>query len=139
MSLLTRTLMECERTSAMEFAQELSRDEGLQIIMREQGLRAAMQAAARQADSRRGPVHQNPGPAGHPDPRSAGARSGRPDPIGAPIANNSQGQPEVRVVGRARPAKPIRTAKSGVVPEPDQVTSRRPEPRPVTGPLEPRG
>jgi hypothetical protein len=49
-------------------------------------------------------------------------------------------RPEVRVVGRvSHPIKPIRSAKSTIVPEPDQIQSKRPEPRPVVGPLEPRG
>ena len=47
MSTVTRIIMEAEAASAMDF-------------MREEGLRAAMQAAARQADSHRGPVHQEP-------------------------------------------------------------------------------
>jgi hypothetical protein len=126
MSTVTRTIIEAETVSARE---------AMRTAMREEALRAA----ARQADSRREPIHQKPVPAGHPDPRSAGARPGRPDPVGAPTGNNSLGQPEVRVVGRSRPAKPIRSAKSVIVPEPDQIISRRPDPRPVTGPLEPRG
>ena len=137
MSFLTRVMLEAEDASAIDLIQ---RNGGLQRVLREEGLRAAMQAAARQADSRREPIHQEPGPGGHSDPRPAGARPGRPDPIGTPISNNSLGQPEVRVVGRARPsAKPIRSAKSQIVPEPDQIQSERPKPRPVTGPLEPQG
>jgi hypothetical protein len=119
MSTVTRVIMEAEATSAREF---------ILAAMREEGLRAAMQAAARQADSRREPIHQKPVPAGHPDPRSAGAGPGRPDPVGTPITNNSPGRPDVRVVGRARPAKPIRSAKSAIVSEPDQVRSERPKP-----------
>jgi hypothetical protein len=43
-------------------------------------------------------------------------------------------------VGRSlRPAKPIKSAKSATVPEPDQVHSERPNPRLVTGSLEPQG
>ena len=94
--------------------------------MREEALRAALRASARQADSRREPlrqepmrqepVHQNPGPGSHPDPHVAGG----------PITNNSLGRPEVRVVGRSRPAKPIRSTKSAVVPEPDQIQSAPP-------------
>ena len=48
----------------------------------------------------------------------------------------------VTVVGRApKPAKPrpIRSTKSSVVPEPDQIMSPRPKPRSVVGPLEPQG
>ena len=49
---------------------------------------------------------------------------------------------DVTVVGRApKPAKPrpIRSTKSSVVPEPDQIMSPRPKPRSVVGPLEPQG
>jgi hypothetical protein len=137
MSLLTQIMLEAERASAAEFSLALSRDAGLRAILREEGLRAAMQAAARQADSRREPIRQTPAPAGHPDPRSVGTRSSRPDPVGTPITNNSSGQPEVRVVGRARPTKPMQSGKSRIVPEPDQIQSpplgRR------SSPLEPPG
>ena len=52
----------------------------------------------------------------------------RPDPhvAGGPITNNSLGRPEVRVVGRSRPAKPIHSVKSKIVPEPDQIQSAPP-------------
>ena len=47
--------------------------------------------------------------------------SSSPEPIGAsPIT-----RPEARVVGRApRPAKPIQSVKSKIVPEPDQIQSK---------------
>jgi hypothetical protein len=44
----------------------------------------------------------------------------------APIANNFSGRPDVHVVGRARLAKPIRSVKSRIVPEPNQVQSAPP-------------
>ena len=46
MSLLARTMLEAERDSALAFIQAVSHDGGLQAILREEGLRAAMQAAA---------------------------------------------------------------------------------------------
>ena len=101
MSTVTRIILEAEATSARE------------------AMRAAMQAAARQADSRRGPVgqeplRQEPDPGSHPDPHVSGV----------PISNNSPGRPDVHVVGRSpRSTKPIRSVKSRIVPEPDQVQS----------------
>ena len=83
-------------------AETVSAREFIRAVMGEEGLRAA----ARQADARRGAMRQ--------------------EPIGAPITNNSPGRPEVRVVGRSRPAKPIRSAKSAIVPEPDQIQSAPP-------------
>ena len=44
MSLLIRTMLEAERDSAMDL---ISHEAGLQAILREEGLRAAMHAAAR--------------------------------------------------------------------------------------------
>jgi hypothetical protein len=112
MSLLTRIIMEAERISALEF-------------IREEGLRAVMQAAARQANMRREPTRQEPAPAG-------------PARVGTPITDNPAGQPVVSVVGRAtRPTKPIRSTKSTVVPEPDQLQSAPPTRR--SSPLEPPG
>jgi len=68
------------------------------------------------------------------------ARDSRLDPRPGNARDTDMGRPEVRVVGRApRPANPIRSAKSAIVPEPDQVQSERPNSRMVTGPLEPRG
>ena len=71
-------------------------------------------------------------------------RDARPGtPYGASYGNardTDMGRPEVRAVGRSSgPANPIRSAKSKIVPEPDQVQSGRPSSRTVTGPLEPRG
>ena len=43
-------------------------------------------------------------------------------------------------IGRAHPTgRPVRSAKSQIVPEPDQIKSTRPEPRPFAGRFEPRG
>ena len=107
MSTVVKLILEAEAASAMDF---------MRAAMREEGLRAAMQAAARRADSRREPSV----------------------PIGAPIANNSPGRPEVRVVGRSpQPARPIRhSMKSRIVPEPDQIQSAPPR---RSSPLEPPG
>ena len=78
-------------------------------------MRAAMrEEGARRADSRREPSV----------------------PIGAPIANNSPGRPDVSMVGRSRPAKPIQSVKSKIVPEPDQIQSAPPR---RSSPLEPPG
>ena len=71
-------------------------------------------------------------------------RDARPGtPYGASYGNardTDMGRPEVSVVGRApRPTKPVQSAKSAIVPDPDQVKSERPNPRMVTGPLQPRG
>ena len=58
MSFLTKVMLEAEDTSAMD---SIARDENLQAILREEGLRAAMQAAARQSNMRRmPPVYQDP-------------------------------------------------------------------------------
>ena len=105
MSTVVKLILEAEAASAMDF---------MRAAMREEGLRAAMQAAARRADSRRE----------------------QSVPIGAPIANNSPGRPDVSMVGRSRPAKPIQSVKSKIVPEPDQIQSAPPR---RSSPLEPPG
>ena len=98
MSTITRVIIEAETVSAREF---------IRAVMGEEGLRAAMQAAARQADSRRGPVRQEPG---HQKPASV-------EPLPS----------EVRTVGRSpRSTKPIRSTKSTIVPDPDQLQSAPP-------------
>ena len=57
MSFLTKVMLEAEDTSAID---SIARDENLQAILREEGLRAAMQAAARQSNMRRmPPVYQD--------------------------------------------------------------------------------
>jgi hypothetical protein len=59
-----------------------------------------------------------------------------------PIGNARELEPlrYVTHVGRSpRQRGPIKSAKSAIVPEPDQVRSERPNPRPVVGPLEPQG
>ena len=124
MSFLTKVMLEAEDTSARE---------AMRAAMREEGLRAAMQAAARQADSRRGLVHQEPGPGSRrPDPRVGAGSS-----MSGPISNNSPGRPDVTMVGRSpRPAKPIQSVKSRIVPEPYQIQSAPPH---RSSPLEPPG
>jgi len=78
MSFLTKVMLEAEDTSARE---------AMRAAMREEGLRAAMQTAARQADSRRGPVHQEPGPGSRrPDPRVGAGSS-----MSGPISNKLSG------------------------------------------------
>ena len=112
MSTVTRIMLEAETASAMDF---------MRAVMGEEGLRVAMQAAARQTASRRGPVHQEPGPGSRrPDPRVGAGSS-----MSGPISNNSPGRPDVTMVGRSpRPAKPIQSVKSRIVPEPDQIQSK---------------
>ena len=124
MSTLTRIMLEAEAASGRE---------AMRAAMREERLRAAMQAAARQADSRRGPVHQEPGPGSRrPDPRVGAGSS-----MSGPISNNSPGRPDVTMVGRSpRPAKPIQSVKSRIVPEPYQIQSAPPR---RSSPLEPPG
>jgi len=114
MSTVTRIMLEAEAASGRE---------AMRAAMREEGLRAAMQTAARQADSRRGPVHQEPGPGSRrPDPRVGAGSS-----MSGPISNNSPGRPDVTMVGRSpRPAKPIQSVKSRIVPEPYQIQSAPP-------------
>ena len=168
MSFLTKVMREAEDTSAMD---SIARDENLQAILREEGVRAAMQAAARQSNMRRmPPVYQDPAhqddparrpPLGQdpepqiadsgrvvrdrgglatnnnsparPDPSSHAADSNRAGPTrvgGDFITRNPAGQPEATMVGRSRPTKPpIRSTKSAIVPEPDQIQSPPPEPR----------
>jgi hypothetical protein len=116
MSTVTRVIMEAEAASSEQAVR--------------QSLRAALQELARQGVLR---VRTNrpagPGEAGPAGPGVAGpARvggAGSSGGVGAPIANNSPGRPDVRVVGRSpQPAKPIRRSmKSRIVPEPDQVQS----------------
>jgi hypothetical protein len=45
------------------------------------------------------------------------------------ITNNTPGRPSVSMIGRSRPAKPIQSGKSKIVPEPDQIQSAPPGPR----------
>jgi hypothetical protein len=57
---------------------------------------------------------------------NASSRSapGKNVPGGMPVTSNDPGHPSVHVVGRARVAKPpIRSVKSRIVPEPDQIQS----------------
>jgi hypothetical protein len=143
MSLLTKLIVEAERASVVEFVQALERDAGLRTILREKGLQAAMQVVtARPAGMRRtrpnGPGEAGPVVTGA--TRAGGSRQGAsPTGAGTPISHNSTpGRPDVTVVGRARPAgHPIQSAKSKIVPEPDQIWSEPPGRRPSL--LEPPG
>jgi hypothetical protein len=47
-------------------------------------------------------------------------------PANTPVSNSASNNPSVHVIGRARPGsmKPIQTAKSKIVPEPDQIQSK---------------
>ena len=124
MSVVTRVIVEAEAISSREALR----------LMREEDLRAAMRAALQEL-VRHGLLRvrtnrpAGPGEAGPAGPGVAGpARvggAGSSGGVGAPIANNSPGRPDVRVVGRSpQPAKPIRRSmKSRIVPEPDQVQS----------------
>jgi hypothetical protein len=95
----------------------------------DQGMRAL---AARASTAARVGAH-------HPDARSPDARSpeeGRP----GSARDTDMGRPMAVGVGRAHPTgRPIRSVKSQIVPEPDQIKSKRPEPRPFAGRFEPRG
>jgi hypothetical protein len=164
-TIVKSVIIEAERASAREFMRALSHEEGLRVILREERLRAAMQAAARQADMRRVPVHQEPWSAHQNQarqdselhvadsgrvvrvggmPTTINNSPGRPDPhVAGPtqvgggfITNNTPGRPDVTMVGRSRPTKPIRLAKSKIVPEPDQIKSAPPR---RSSPLEPPG
>ena len=95
MSLITRIILEAETVSARE------------------AMRTAWRASMAQAALRREPAGRRSDPRANTSPTGAGA----------PTGNNSPGQPVVHVVGRARAAKPIRSVKSRIVPEPDQVQS----------------
>jgi hypothetical protein len=128
MSTITRIIMEAERTSAMEF---------VRALMREEEMRAAMAAASQATLARKTAVlRQNPR---HPDARPPDARSpgeGRP----GSARDMDMSRPMAVGIGRAHPTgRPIRSAKSTIVPEPDQIKSKRPEPRYFAGRFEPRG
>jgi hypothetical protein len=103
MSTVTRIILEAEAASSRE------------------AMRAALRASVRQAASRREPTRQEP-------VRQDSRPGSRPGPsMSGPIGNNSLGQPDVHMVGRSpQPAKPIRSMKSRIVPEPDQIQSAPP-------------
>ena len=142
MSFLTKVMLEAEDTSAMD---SIARDENLQAILREEGLRAAMQAVSRQTLVRKpssahqdpsSPVRQEPV---RQDPEPRVADSGRVVRVGGDlITNNSAGRPDITAIGRSRPTKPMQSGKSKIVPEPDQIQSAPPGPR-RSSPLEPPG
>jgi hypothetical protein len=148
MSTIVEILREAEVTLPVSLVQALEkalRRERQERQLREEGLRAAMQAAARQADSRRGAVHQGSmrqqpayqQPPVRQDSEPRVADSGRVVVGGDLISNNSPGRPDVTMVGRvSRPAKPIQSVKSKIVPEPDQIQSAPPR---RSSPLEPPG
>ena len=137
MSTITRIIMEAERASYLE--------EALRQIRRgrDQGMRAlaahapAARVGAHHPDMR--PSDTRPLDAHRPDARPPDARSpeeGRP----GSARDMDMGRPMAIGIGRAHPTgRPIRSAKSQIVPEPDQIKSKRPEPRYFAGRFEPRG
>ena len=136
MSTITRIIMEAERTSYLE--------EALRQVRRgrDQGMRAlaahapAARVGAHHPDMR--PPDTRPLDARRPDARPPDARSpeeGRP----GSARDMDMGRPMAIGIGRAHPTgRPIRSAKSQIVPEPDQIKSKRPEPRYFAGRFEPR-
>ena len=100
MSTIVKLVLEAERASRVEASEEALR----------QALRQSLQRSRQEQERVRAGC----------DPRVAS-----PDQAG-PIGNNSPGRPVVHVVGRARAANPIRSAKSRIVPEPDQTQSTPP-------------
>jgi hypothetical protein len=143
MSFLTRVMLEAEDASAIDLIQ---RNGGLQRVLREEGLRAAMQAAARQSNLRVNSSGRLDRSANRPNgPGEAGpvrtgsgvvspARGGSSIQVGGDlITNNTPGRPSVSMIGRSRPAKPVQSA------EPDQIWSAPPGPRRRSSPLETPG
>jgi hypothetical protein len=140
MSTIVEILRETEVTLPVSLVQALEkalRRERQERQFQEEGLRAAMRAAAQASLARKTALRQEPGRQGsgrqepstprepvHQEPTSG---SHYPD---SSLTNYgaSGGRSEVRAVGRARPAKPIRSTKSAIVPEPDQVQSAPPVP-----------
>jgi hypothetical protein len=117
--------------------------------LREEGLRAQMQAASQASLARKTALRQEPVQRGsgrqepaHQEPDLAPlgvADSGRVVRVGGDlITNNTPGRPDITSVGRARPTKPIQSVKSKIVPEPDQIQSAPPGRR-RSSPLEPPG
>ena len=137
MSTITRIIMEAERASYLE--------EALRQIRRgrDQGMRAlaahapAARVGAHHPDMR--PPDTRPLDAHRPDARPPDARSpeeGRP----GSARDMDMSRPMAVGIGRAHPTgRPVRSAKSQIVPEPDQIKSKRPEPRYFAGRFEPRG
>jgi hypothetical protein len=85
-------------------------------------------------------VRVHPPGAHRPDARPPNARppeEGRP----GSARDMDMARPVAVGIGRAHPTgRSIqRSAKSQIVPEPDQIKSKRPEPRPFAGRFEPRG
>jgi len=152
MSTITRIIMEAERASYLE--------EALRQIRRgrDQGMRAlAAHAPAarvgahhpdmRPPDTRPLDAHRpdaRPPDARHPDVRHPDARppDARSPEEGRPgsARDMDMSRPMAVGIGRAHPTgRPVRSAKSQIVPEPDQIKSERPEPRYFAGRFEPRG
>jgi len=128
MSTIIRTVLEGEETSKTEaMMQTLRQSLHLERQRQERQRRLVMQHAALAGSHRAG------------DRRDA--RSGDLHSDGA--RDTDMARPVVQVVGRANNTQPMRpsarSAKSTIVPEPDQIQSKRPNPLPVTGPFEPRG
>jgi hypothetical protein len=121
MSLITRTIMEAEAASGRE---------AVWTALREWARRGLLRARANQPAGVgvAGPVVAGPARAGSSKQARGGAS---PTGVGTPIGNNSPGQPVVQAIGRARVAKPIRSVKSRVVPEPDQLQSGPPTRREI--------
>jgi hypothetical protein len=168
MSLLTKLIWEAERESVVEFMQaSASRSSSSSRASASQAAMQAAATSRQQAGMRRmrpnspnrpngpgeaGPVRVGGGGGGGGDDassttRAAGPAAARvgssPTGVGAPISHNSTpGRPDVTVVGRARPstmAHPIRSAKSKIVPEPDQIQSPPPPGPRRSSLLEPPG
>jgi hypothetical protein len=128
MNTFVEIVLEAERESVKE----------LMGRMREEALRAAMRAAAqaslaqktalRQEPGRQGSGRQEPGrqEPGRQNSEPRVADSGRVVRVGGDFVYNNSGRPDVTMVGRARPTKPIQSVKSKIVPEPDQIQSARP-------------
>ena len=128
MSLLTRIIMEAERDSAL---QELARHGLLRV-------RTNRPAGPGEAGPVRvggaGPIRAGSSTQAR---RGASPTGASPTGVGTPISSNSAAHPDVHVIGRSpQPAKPIRSAKSKIVPEPDQIQSAPPR---RSSPLEPPG
>src|SRR5262249_5208487 len=128
MSTIIQTVLEGEETSKTE------------AMM--QTLRQSLHLERQRHERQRRPVMQHAALAG--SHRAAGRRDARSGDLHSDGARDTDmARPVVQVVGRANNTQPMRpparSAKSTIVPEPDQIQSKRPNPLPVTGPFEPRG
>ena len=133
MSTITRIIMEAERASYLE--------EALRQVRRgrDQGMRAlAARVGAHHPDMR--PSDTRPLDAHRPDARPPDARppDARSPEEGRPgsARDMDMSRPMAVGIGRAHPTgRPVRSAKSQIVPEPDQIKSKRY----FAGRFEPRG